>query len=282
MNSTLKIICIKYLTFIIGFFIIQNVSCQEIDSLVLAKYELFSKNYKNALNIYDRNNKKMLYRDRIRECYCYHNLGDNESLCKKINLYRIPKFELDESNFSKDLIKNCSTADSTNIFGYNDLKIFHLFKLDQYIRTSSLVDSILYEYMEFYYIKNQMTEILNSINKFSDISEYSNSMIEVILLHQVRKKDFYLSNELMINKLFNLNIIDAHLYATLIDNYYQYNFGKQKYGTWNLWNKDNCIVKVFEPENIDKKRLEIGLPSFQYEPMFTIQKVKTPDWYKKE
>jgi len=127
-----------------------------------------------------------------------------------------------------------------------------------------------------------MSEILHSIKKFSDISEYSISKIEVVLLHQVRKKEFFLSNESMIDKLFNLNIIDAQLYAILIDNYHQYNFGKQVYGTWNLKNKDNCIVEVYEPETIDKKRLEIGLPSFQFEPMFTVQKVKYPSWYKKE
>jgi len=283
MIPKLKIIEIKFIAILIGCIVTQYVNCQEIDSLVLAKYELISKNYTNALNIYQRNSKNMLFRDRIRECICYNNLGDNESLCNKINQYRIPKIELIENNIPKDIINKCSTIeDSANIFGYNDLKIFHIFKLDQYIRTSSLVDSNLYDYFENYYNRSQMSEILHSIKKFSDISEYSNSKIEVVLLHQVRKKEFFLSNESMIDKLFNLNIIDAQLYAILIDNYHQFNFGKQVYGTWNLKNKDNCIVEVYEPETIDKKRLEIGLPSFQFEPMFTVQKVKYPSWYKKE
>lgn len=283
MIPKLKIIEIKFIAILIGCIVTQYVNCQEIDSLVLAKYELISKNYTNALNIYQRNSKNMLFRDRIRECICYNNLGDNESLCNKINQYRIPKIELIENNIPKDIINKCSTIeDSANIFGYNDLKIFHIFKLDQYIRTSSLVDSNLYDYFENYYNRSQMSEILHSIKKFSNISEYSNSKIEVVLLHQVRKKEFFLSNESMIDKLFNLNIIDAQLYAILIDNYHQFNFGKQVYGTWNLKNKDNCIVEVYEPETIDKKRLEIGLPSFQFEPMFTVQKVKYPSWYKKE
>jgi len=121
MIPKLKIIEIKFIAILIGCIVTQYVNCQEIDSLVLAKYELISKNYTNALNIYQRNSKNMLFRDRIRECICYNNLGDNESLCNKINQYRIPKIELIENNIPKDIINKCSTIeDSANIFGYND------------------------------------------------------------------------------------------------------------------------------------------------------------------
>lgn len=255
---------------------------QEIDSLVIAKYEVLNRNYENAINIYNSCADRMGCRDRTSELICYFKLGDWETFCNKIYNYKIPLDIVEQYVDDVELFKPCfSVHDSSIIYNFNDLRIHNLYFIDQYIRSSTIVDSQLIYYFDFYFIPNELTSILKSlVEESSSINGSSYSKLEVLLLHQVRTESFFKENEKRLELLLVNNIIDVHQYAIFIDNYHYFNFNKQIYGTWPLWEGDLCVVDVYAPESLDMRRLNLGLPKFSSEPMFVLRGKRYPMWYK--
>lgn len=274
-NSTLHLVVILFLSITSGV-------AQEIDSLVIAKYEVLNRNYENAINIYNSCADRMGFRDRTSELICYLKIGDWEMFCNKIYNYKIPLDILEQYVDDVEIFKPCfSVHDSSTVYNFNDLRIHNLYFIDQYIRSSTIVDSLLFDYFDFYFIPNELTSILKSIVKeSSSINGSSYSKLEVLLLHQVRTESFFKENEKRLELLLVNNIIDLYHYAIFIDNYHYFNFNKQIYGTWPLWDGDLCVVDVYAPESLDMRRLNLGLPKFSSEPMFVKRGKRFPLWYK--
>jgi len=280
MNFQISIFQI-FLTSIIFIFSLNQLSAQKVDSMVCAKYAMFFKNYEAALGIYQRNNDKLKDRDQYNKFICYVELGQFDEACSLIEEYKISNIYLNDVLSKDDLLrfKSCIITDTSQVFSEVDLKIYHLYEIDQLIRSSGIIDSTMFNYFEFNYIPYHFRKIIISLQKFPKIHPAIENMAEVMFLHQVRNPKFYLEHEKAIYNLFKLDVISPYLYALFVDNYYLWNFQYQIYGTWEQRNVDKCVVKVQDPANLDKKRLEIGLPAFSSEPMFAKGNMKLPEWY---
>ena len=257
-------------------------SAQIIDSFAVAYYKIMSKNYIEALGIYNRHKSEMSKYDQFQEIFCFYKLKQTDSVCRLKNLYSFPIIDLQEICFGKDenFLSDCKqTIKSDNDYNSCDVSLFHLFQLDQLIRTTSYIDSATFDFFEFFYIQNGINQVIDSLVKKPSLSIRSLVYFHVILLHQCRKPNFYARNIENLKKLFEKKLITTYQYAIYVDNYYFYNFHKQVYGTWWVNDGDRCTIEVYDPENIDKKRALIGLPEFSFEPMLSKNGVIFPIWY---
>lgn len=277
-----NIFCFRvYLFSVIFIFSINLLPAQKVDSMTYAKYAVLSKNYSAALDIYHNNREKLKNRDKYLEFLCYLSLGQFEKACELIKTYNISNVYLKNVLSKDDLnsFKSCQIAESAQLFSEIDMKVNHLYEIDQYIRISSIVDSTMFRYFEYQYIPYHLKKVLKSLESYPNLNPGTENMLEVVLLHQVREPKFYPENDKLFYTLLKLDVFSPVLYALFVDNYYLYNYDYQIFGTWGLTDVDKCAIKVQDPANLDKKRGEIGLPPFSYEPIFFEGKVKLPDWY---
>lgn len=164
-------------------------------------------------------------------------------------------------------------------------QILEMYVKDRFIRTE-LADSCVSVIMEkidnknFNTIKGIVTDF--GFPTLSQIGVEAWKGLYILLLHSstLSEQNFQYVDSLM-RKQVDLYILEPWRYANMVDRFFHFNGIPQKYGTCVIFNNDmsKTCGDIFEPENLDRRRYEIGLPPFaSYAKAMNFQKI--PDTYK--
>ncbi|MGI6478301.1 MAG: hypothetical protein ACOX0M_02535 [Salinivirgaceae bacterium] len=116
----------------------------------------------------------------------------------------------------------------------------------------------------------------------SQIGDEAWKGLYIIFLHisALSEQHFQYADSLL-KKQVDLFILEPWRYANMVDSYLHFKDIPQRYGTFTVHDKNNSPThgNIFEPENLDRRRYEIGLNSFT---SFSkaLKHKKLPDGYK--
>lgn len=141
------------------------------------------------------------------------------------------------------------------------LEIYHLYRIDQFIRISDITTE-LFESFENYYIGLNLTGLLDRINSNTKLSYSALIQLDLLLLHQTRYPVFFEKNKNKLLVLCNYGLISKFRYARAYDEYYTHKSNYQIFGTFNTDpQSDGSFFKLFNSDEVNNYRKKIGLPT---------------------